>query len=141
MSIELRLGRGQRRRMKRTLRKTKSRIEALRARVLLLLHDRVPAAEVAHRVGCVRATVYRTVYRFEELGEDGLVDRRAHRQASKVTARVEELLLGYLDDVPGDYGWERPNWTLELLAKQLKRDSEVELSCSYLRRLEVAGLN
>jgi len=135
MSIGLCLGRGQRRRMQTLLRKTKSRIEALRVRVLLLLHEQEPVAEVARRVGCVRATVYRTVYRFEELGEDGLVDRRAYRQPSKVTTLVERLLLGYLDHVPGDYGWERSNWTLELLAKQLKSDSEVALSCGYLRRL------
>ncbi len=135
MRIELCLDRGQRRRMQKMLRKSKSRIEALRARVLLLLHEREPVAEVARRVGCVRATVYRTVYRFEELGEEALVDRRAYRCASKVTTQVEQLLLGYLDHVPGDYGWERSNWTLELLAKQLHCDSQVSLSCSYLRRV------
>jgi hypothetical protein len=30
--------------------------------------------------------VYRTIYRFEDLGEDGLLDRRAHREPNKVTA-------------------------------------------------------
>lgn len=135
MSIELSLPRGQRRRMHMLVRKTKSRIEALRARVLLLLHEGYAASEVATRVGCVRATVYRTCYRFEELGEDGLRDQRLCREPVKVTPQVEEQLLGYLDGVPNDHGWDRANWTLELLALQLHADTGVELSCSYVYQL------
>ncbi len=67
MTISLRLDRGQRRRMTRLLRKTRSRIEALRARVLLLLDEGVIPGVVAEMVGCARATVYRTLYRFEDL--------------------------------------------------------------------------
>jgi len=121
--------------MQRTLRKTKSRIEALRARTMLLLHEGYGVSEVCERVGCVRATVYRTVYRFEELGEDGLYDQRARREPVKVTLEIEERLLGYLDAVPKDYGWDRVNWTLELLAKQLQTDTGVGLSCSYVHQL------
>ena len=84
MTISLRLARGQRRRMKTLLHKTPSRIEALRARVLLLLHGGREPSEVATIAGCARATVYRTVYRFEDLGEDGLLDRRGNRLAKYV---------------------------------------------------------
>jgi len=86
---------------------------------MLLLHDGLRASEVAESVGCVRATVYRTVYRFEELGEEAIYDRRLCRRPDKVTDEVQAQLLGYLDAVPQDYGWERSNWTLELLARQL----------------------
>ena len=135
MSIIVPLPRPQRRRMQRTLRKTKSRIEALRARIMLLLHEGYGVTDVAELVKCVRATVYRTVYRFEELGEDGLYDQRAQREPRKVAPQVEECLFGYLDGVPKDYGWDRVNWTLELLAKQLKADIGVGLSCSYVYQL------
>jgi len=121
--------------MQKVLRKTKSRIEALRARVLLLLHEGYAASEVAERADCVRATVYRTVYRFEELGEASLHDQRSCREPEKATPEVEEHLLGYLDDVPNDYGWDRANWTLELLSLQLHADTEVALSCSYVYQL------
>ena len=109
MSIEICLPRSQRRRMQKMYRKTKSRIEALRCRVLLLLHDGRSASEVVELAGCVRATVYRTVYRFEDLGEAGLHDRCQFREPTKVTPEVEEQLLGYLDGVAGDYGWDRAN--------------------------------
>lgn len=65
--------------MARLLQKTRCRIEALRARVLLLLHGGYDPSVVAEMTGCARATVYRTVYRFEDLGEGGLVDHRSQR--------------------------------------------------------------
>jgi len=135
MTISLRIDRGQRRRMKRLLQKTRSRIEALRARILLLLHGGHEPSEVAILAGCARATVYRTVYRFEDLGEDGLLDRRAHRQPRKATADVENRLVGYTTHSPQDYGWQRTTWTLELLAAQLVQDSGVLLSPSHVRNL------
>ncbi len=55
VTISLRIDRGQRRRMKRLLQKTRSRIEALRARILLLLHGGHEPSEVAALAGCARA--------------------------------------------------------------------------------------
>ncbi len=139
MTISLRIDRGQRRRMKRLLQKTRSRIEALRARILLLLHGGHQPSEVAALSGCARATVYRTVYRFEDLGEDGLLDRRAHRAPKKVTANVETKLVSYIDSSPQDFGWQRTAWTLELLAAQLVQDTGVRLSPSHVRNLLLAN--
>jgi transposase len=139
MNIVLRLDRGQRRRMVRLLQKTRSRIEALRARVLLLLHGGHEPSEVAEMTGCARATVYRTVYRFEDLGEDGLVDRRSQRVPRKVSAEVEERLVGYIDGSPRDHGWQRSTWTLELLAAQLVVDTHVKLSPSHVRNVLLAN--
>lgn len=135
MSIDVCLPRAQRRQLLRVTRKSRCALEVRRARIMLLLHDCVPASEVARMVGCVRATVYRTVYRYEELGMASIHDQRCHREPSKVTPEVEEQLLEYLDYVPQDYGWERSNWTLELLALQLARDTGVEVSDSHVLRV------
>src|SRR5574337_1024154 len=121
MTIDLRLDRGQRRRMKR------------------LLHGGLEPSQVAVLAGCARATVYRTVYRFEDLGEDGLLDRRAHRAPRKVTPAVESALVGYIDRSPQDFGWQRTGWTLELLAAQLVEDTGVLLSPSHVRNLLLAN--
>jgi len=123
----------------RLLRKTRSRIEALRARVLLLLHEGVAPGVVAEMAGCARATVYRTLYRFEDLGEDALRDQRQQRPPSKVTAEVEARLVGYIDGSPQDFGWQRTTWTLELLAVQLTLDSGVRLSRSHVRNVLLAN--
>jgi transposase len=90
MTIVPRLDRGHRRRIPRLLKKTRSRIAALRAQVLLLLDGGHEPSNVAEMTGCARAAVYRTVHRFEDLGENGLVDRRSHRAPGKVSAEVEE---------------------------------------------------
>jgi len=139
MTISLRLDRGQRRRMMRLLRKTHSRIEALRARVLLLLDEGVVPGVVAEMVGCARATVYRTLYRFEDLGEDALLDQRQVRPPSKVTVEVEARHVGYIDGSPQDFGWQRTTWTLELLAVQLTLDTGVRLSKSHVRNVLLAN--
>ena len=139
MTIDLRLDRGQRRRTMRLLRKTHSRIEALRARILLLLHGGEEPSEVAMFVGCARATVYRTLYRFEDLGEDSLFDQRQQRPPSKVTPEVAERLVSYIDGSPQDFGWQRTTWTLELLAVQLTQDTGVRLSPSHVRNVLLAN--
>ena len=71
---------------------------------MLLLHEDMPVAEVSRMVGCVRATVYRTVYRYEGLGEESIRDQRRLREPSKISADVEAQLLAYLDYVAQDYG-------------------------------------
>jgi len=43
--------------------KSRCVLEVRRARILLLRHEDVGAAEVARMIGCARATVYRTAYR------------------------------------------------------------------------------
>ena len=137
MSIEVSLPRAQRRRMQTMLRKTKSRIEALRCRIMLLLHEGRAVVEIAQMVGCVRATVYRTLYRFEAFDEASLYDRRTTRGAEKVTVQMEEHLMSYLDAAPQDYGWQRSSWSLELLSLQLEDDCGVKLSCSTIYRVLV----
>lgn len=54
---------------------------------------------------------------------------------ARSTPQVEEQLLTYLDKVPQDYGWERSNWTLELLALQLEEDTGVNVSASHILRV------
>jgi transposase len=139
MTIFLRLDRGQRRRMTRLLRKTRSRLEALRARILLLLHEGIVPSAAAETVGCARATVYRTLYRFEDLGEDSLLDQRQRRLPKKVTADVAQRLVGYIDSSPPDFGWQRTTWTLELLSVQLAQDVGVRLSPSHVRNVLLAN--
>lgn len=135
MSIEVHLPRAQLRRLQRVVRKSRCVLEVHRARIMVLLHSGELAAEVARMVGCARATVYRTVYRYEELGEESIRDQRRMREPLKATPQVVEQLLEYLDYVPQDYGWERCNWTLELLALQLAGDTGVELSASHVLRI------
>ena len=111
------------------------KIEATRCRNLLLIHAGHTVMDIAERVACARATVYRTAYRFEELGEIGLSDRRFHPEARKVTPELMNYLLSLLELSPRSLGWQRSTWTLELMAIQLGEKLKVRLSASQIRNL------
>jgi len=135
MKIRVQLSAGQQYEIAKMMQKTKSRVEALRCRVILLLADGESPSEVQKCVGCVRSTIYTTLYRFEDEGTDGLRDKRLCAPARKATPEVREQLLAYLDCVPKDYAWQRSSWTLELLSLQLQKDTGVEISVSHLRQV------
>jgi transposase len=132
MKIRVEVARTQCDAVEKMMRMTKSRIEAQRCRIVLLLAHGDSPAQVQMKVGCVRSTVYTTLYRFEDEGFQGLRDKRLQREPRKATAPVRAQLLAYLDETPQDYGWQRTTWTLELLALQLLEDTGVRLSESHL---------
>lgn len=133
MNIAPRLYRAQRRRIERRLHKSQDKLEALRCRILLLLNAGRTPKEISTWLGCARATVYRTFYRFEELGETGLADKRLAPAPRKVTLEVSQYLYSLLDHSPQELGWQRSSWTLELLSLQVHERMGVRLSLSHVR--------
>ena len=134
-SIVVSLCNVQRRAMEKMMNVTSNRFEALRCRILLLLDQGKSVIEVARAANCVRATVYRTVYRFEDLGEEGLLDQRNRTKPRKITAQACQCLLDYLERVPKHYGWQRCTWSLELLALQLERDTGISVTPQHVGRV------
>lgn len=135
MNITLVLPRAQRRRLERQSQKTSDKFEAMRCRILLLLHAGHSVMAVVERVGCARATVYRTVDRFEDWGEAGLSDRRLQPGPRKVTPELTNYLLSLLEISPRGMGWQRSTWTLELMSLQVHEKTGVKLSQSHIRNL------
>lgn len=135
MKILVSLGEWQLQSLEALRRKTSSRVEARRCRMILLLADGRTVREVCDTVDCVRSTVYRTLYQFEDHGLDGLRDQRSRREPTKATREVRKQLVSYLDESPCQRGWQRATWTLELLARQLAQDTGVSLSTGHLRRV------
>lgn len=118
---------------------TANRIEAKRCRILLLLAQGFGVSEVVKRIGCARATVYRTVYRWQDDGETGLLDKRSAPAPRKVTATHRKKLLSFVGTNPRDFAWERSTWTLELFALQLEKETGMRLSVSTVRSVLRAG--
>lgn len=129
------LYRALRRRIERRRRKSRDTIEVTRCRILLLLDNGLSPSEVSRHLECDRSLVYKTVYRFEEHGEDGLADRRLSPKPRKVTEELLSRLLLLLEKSPREVGWERSTWTLELLAMEIDREIGVKLSPSHIRAL------
>ena len=133
MSISVSLSNSQRAGIEKMMRETRSRVEAQRCRIILLLDAGEVPSKVCSIVGCVRSSVYTTLYRFEDEGMVAFVDKRLCPPARKSTPAVREKLLGYLNRSPKDLGWQRGTWTLELLALQLQEETGVLISPSHLR--------
>lgn len=135
MKILFQLSRSQRNEVMAFMRKTKSRVEAQRCRIALLLDEGDSVRVVEEKAGCVRSTVYQTLYRLEDEGLDGLFDKRLQCNPRKASREIREQLLAYVEDAPDAYGWQRSTWTLELFSLQLFEDTGVRLCPSRIGQI------
>ena len=135
MNILVRLTTAQRNRITALMSQTRSLVEAQRFRIVLLLSQGDSPKQVQEKVGCVRSTIYMTVYRLEEQGLEGLFDKRLQSRPRKVSADIRKRLLQYVVEPPGTYGWRRSTWTLELFALQLHKETGVQLSTSRISQV------
>lgn len=133
--IVVRLSRGVKRRLKRAMRKTNDAGLRTRIQIVLLYEVGWGAHRIATSLGCVPATAVRVVRRFQSLGEEGLLDGRRENGQMKVDEDLRQALAELVVVSPEDHGWSRTNWTRELLAKTLHRQTRVEVSVTTVARM------
>jgi transposase len=92
--------------------------------------------QIAAMLHCSLSTVARTLKRFAECGEAGLVDRREENGQPKVNETYVDILIAVVAHRPQDCGnYRRTTWTLELLVKCLKKFTGIEISTTTMGRL------
>jgi len=133
--IEINLRRNVKRRLRRRMQKCKDARLRVRLNCVLLYAQGKRTVEIASVLGCANSTAIRAANRFLEEGEAGLLDRRRFNGEQKVDDDMFAALVTLLDGTPQDYRWERPTWTVELLAKTLGEVTRIELSASTVRRM------
>jgi len=135
-----RLDRAARRRLIRRAKKAKDPHTALRCLMIAKLGQGVSRQQVARDLACVPSTVVKAARRFADAGEDGLIDQRAFNGARKVDAHFKEELERVLLSVPTEFGWQRTNWTRELLGRELERRGLPRVAaCTMGRALSAIG--
>ncbi len=78
--------------------------------------------------------------RYAEGGEEGLLDQRAFNSKAKVDERFKTELERILLSVPTEFGWQRTNWTRELLSLELERRGlPCVAACTMGRTLSAIG--
>lgn len=103
-----------------------------RARIVLLVAEGVPAAEIAARVGCSRPTVTLWRNRYATHGLAGLGDAPRSGAPPKLTqARTDEILAATLAPPPKQLGVT--HWSSRLLAKHLGDVSHVTVTRLWKR--------
>lgn len=103
--------------------------------IILRLSEGASSVDIEQQLLVARATVSRVAGRFQREKLAGLFDHRVCNGRSKVTPVVLARLEQLLDCYPSDFGWRRPTWTRELLARQLEEDTGVHLSTGHVGRL------
>lgn len=135
IAILVHLRRWQQRRLQRTVRKTLD--AGLRTRSLIVLHAAAGkrSGDIAEAISYDPSAVLKVIHRFLAEGEDGMRDHRADNGQPKVDAALRAALCAVVARSPQDYGWARPTWTQELLARQLTAMTRVRVSDTTVGRM------
>lgn len=110
-----------------------------RAQVVLGLADGKRPVELARTLRCSRSTVYRIGARFKKKRLVSLFDRRQHQPSPLVEQGVPELLCALVPTSPREHGWERGNWSCELLSLVVKERLGLQVHLSSVHRLLKQG--
>ncbi len=134
MKIVPRLERRVKLAVRRMRRATKDKSLAQRCQIVLLLAKGRRRADVAEGVGCSVSWVSRVAARFRDDGVPGLLDRREDNGQTKLDEWFLATLYDVVDAAPTDYGYPRPTWTRELLAKVMLRQTGVKVHPATMSR-------
>ena len=124
-----------RRKLQRVARRCKDADTRARYLIVLRSSDGWSGNRIAAALGCCPSTVSRTLARWDEYGEAGLVDRREDNGRVKAdehyVATVEWVLAG----TPQDFFHRRPTWTKALLIDTARRYTGVTVSRTTMGRV------
>lgn len=120
--------------LRRMRRQTKDKALGDRCQIVLLTAKGNRRANVAESVGRSVSWVNRVVARFDEHGVAGLLDRREDNGKPKLNEWFLSTLYDLVDASPQDYGYPRPTWTRELLAKVMHRLTGVKVHPGTMSR-------
>ncbi len=124
-----------RRRLKKTVQKSRDKDHARRAQALLHLACGYRVTQVAELLSAARSSVQRWRGLYEEYGEEGLAPLERGRTRWTVTDALNEALSKLLNKSPNDYGYLSTRWSSELLALVLGEVHGIGVHASTIRRL------
>nr|WP_169050447.1 IS630 family transposase [Brenneria salicis]NMN91421.1 transposase [Brenneria salicis ATCC 15712 = DSM 30166] len=141
MPIIAPIPRTERRRMQKTIHKTRDKNHARRLLALLMLHRGDRVSDVARTLCCARSSVGRWINWFTLSGVEGLKSLPAGRSRRWPFEHICSLLRELVKHSPGDFGYQRSRWSTELLAIKVREITGCQLHASTVRRwLPAAGL-
>lgn len=107
---------------------------AARCQIVLLWSEGKGWFDIAQGVGCSLSWVGRVIRRFRDHGVAGLHDRREDNGQTKVDEQYLSTLYEIVDKQPPDFGYPRPTWTQELLAKVMEQQMGVKVHAGTMSR-------
>jgi transposase len=122
------------RQLRRLRQKTKDKGLAMRCQIVLLWGEGLIRFDIAKAVGCSVSWVDRVIRRFRDHGVAGLEDRREDNGETKLDEQFLATLYDVIDKQPPDFGYPRPTWTQELLAKVMEDLTGVKVHPATMSR-------
>lgn len=132
--IVLRLEHRVKYRLRELRRKTRDKSLAERCQIVLLRARGRTLSGIAEAVGCSVSWIGRVLVRFKSDGISGLIDRRENNGQLKLDEVFLQRLYELVDGSPQDYGYPRPTWTQELLAKVMAAETGVQVHPATMSR-------
>lgn len=124
--------------VKRQLRKVRQQTAdkglAMRCQIVLLWAEGEAHHAIAKGVGCSVSWVDRVIRRFRNNGVAGLHDRREDNGQTKLDEEYLAILYRTVDKQPPDFGYPRPTWTQELLAKVMEKLTGIKVCVGTMSR-------
>ena len=102
---------------RRRYHRERNSIVKVRILVLTRLAEGASSVDIERSRVCVRSTVSHIAERFRSLSELGLEDGRRFNGSARFSETVLTRLGELIRDTPQRFGWRRPTWTRELLAR------------------------
>lgn len=133
--LVVRLSNHVKRRLRKCAQRTRDARLKQRYQIVLLWAEGWSSGQIASALQCAKSTAQRWAHRFLAEGKAGLQDRRAENGEPKVDADLRQALAEMLEHPPTHYGWQRPNWTRELMALQLAAATGVQVSITTIDRM------
>jgi len=115
------------RQLRKLRRQTKDKGLTARCQIVLLWAEHADRSAIARAIGCSMSWVDRVIRRFRDHGVAGLHDRREDNGQTKVDEAYLATLYKIVDKQPTDFGYPRPTWTQELLAKVMENLTSVKV--------------
>ena len=106
-----------------------------RYRIVLLAGEGRSGRWIAQALGCSSSTVSRTLDRWEQYGQAGLIDRREDNGSVKANDLYAQTVRWILASSPPDFFHRRPTWTLRLLIETAADYTGVTVSTTTMSRL------
>jgi transposase len=135
-----RMPRHERRELLRMGRRCRDWATALRFQAVAKLGEGLTKTAVARALDLAVSTVVKAACRFATTGAAGLFDQRSGNGCRKLDEKFYTAVVEILQHCPQEFGWRRPTWTRELLAKELERRGFVRVAvCTIGRVLRSLG--
>jgi transposase len=128
------------RQLRKLRQKTLDKGLAARCQIVLLWAEGMGWFGISKAIGCSLSWVGRVIRRFRDNGIAGLYDRREDNGQSKLDEQYLATLYEIVDKQPLDFGYPRPTWTQELLAKVMEELTGVKVHPGTMSRaLKIIG--